>query len=70
MMSSGNLDRRVDRIEAHVGSVGCPACRDRPTLEIRIGDDGPTQPDSCALCGRDFTETAIVLISERPDGPQ
>jgi hypothetical protein len=59
----------MDRIEAEMGNTPCPACQDRPWLRICFLGDSELEPDSCALCGRDFTAKTI-WICQREDGPQ
>jgi hypothetical protein len=63
-----SLNRRLDRLEQRIDVNACPACRQRPRVEVFDLADDPAPPplQPCSACGRWPRRTVMrVLLSWR-----
>lgn len=69
---SGDLNRRLNKLQVIAGGKGCPSCRDWDTTTVEIGtrDQLPVhlaRPEKCPDCGRRAPQTTAVVQIVAPD---
>ncbi len=72
---SGNLNRRLNKLQVIMGGRGCPACAhwDKTTVELVPANVEPLPidlPETCPTCGRRPPDRTMVIRIFAPDADE
>jgi hypothetical protein len=63
----GDLERRIERLEARTGRGGCPGCQSGGPMRFTSTSWGDPEPEPCPACGRPPFRFTIRATPDRGD---